>query len=341
MRLSPVLAAVCAAVMPAFGATCDRTCLKGSLDQYLQAILKHDPQAAPLFLGYRHTENALLVKLGEGAWKSVTSIGKVDRRYYDPVSGQAAFFGVLNEGDAPTVTTVRIRVEDRKITEAEWIIARRVAAGINGFDAQGKPQAYAFSPDNLALHPIEQRVVPPAQRLSREELIAITNSYFDGITAHDGSMIMAHPGLFAPGERTDRLRRPDGSRWFASAASPRSGSAAGKLLRLGSPEFQSAKRSRPPFSAGRYGGADRAGLCGLHSPPGFSVAPQRLCRVVRDRHQQDPPRVFGHVLSAQRPPCAELATLRWQLPIARRACSASRREAVKLMGGLAISACIE
>jgi hypothetical protein len=185
---------VFAAALPAFGATCDRACLKSSLDQYLQAIMKHDPQAAPLFLGYRHTENALLVKRGEGAWKSITSIGKVDRRYYDPVSGQAAFFGVLNEGSEPTVTTVRIRVEDRKITEAEWIIARRVAAGINGFDAQGKPRAYAFSPDNLAVYPPEQRVVPAAQRLSREELVAITNSYFDGITAHDGSMIMAHPG---------------------------------------------------------------------------------------------------------------------------------------------------
>jgi len=194
MRLSFVLAAGLASVLPAFGAPCDRACLKSSLDQYLQAIMKHDPQAAPLFLGYRHTENALLVKHGEGAWKSITSIGNVDRRYYDPVSGQAAFFGVLNEGADPTVTTVRIRVEDRKITEAEWIIARRVAAGINGFDAQGKPQAYAFGPDNLALHPPELRVVPAAQRLSREELIAITNSYFDGITAHDGSMIMAHPG---------------------------------------------------------------------------------------------------------------------------------------------------
>jgi hypothetical protein len=194
MRLSHVLFAGFAVVLPAFGATCDRACLKSSLDQYLQAILKHDPQSAPLFLAYRHTENALLVKLGEGAWKSITSIGQVDRRYYDPVSGQAAFFGVLNEGGEPTVTTVRIRVEDRKITEAEWNIARRIAAGINGFDAQGKPQAYAFGPDNLALHPPEQRVVPTGQRLSREELVAITNSYFDGITAHDGSMIMAHPG---------------------------------------------------------------------------------------------------------------------------------------------------
>ena len=175
-------------------AACDRACLKTSLDQYLQAILKHDPKAVPLFLGYRHTENAVLVKLGEGAWKTMTSIGNVDRRYFDPVSGQAAFFGVINEGAEPTITTVRIRVEDRKITEGEWIIARRVAAGINGFDAQGKPQAYAFSPDNLAKYPIEQRVVPAAQRLSREELIAITNSYFDGITAHDGSIIMAHPG---------------------------------------------------------------------------------------------------------------------------------------------------
>ncbi len=198
MRLSsvvaPILAAGFAATLPAFGATCDRACLKSSLDQYLQAVLKHDPTAAPLFLGYRHTENALLVKHGEGAWKTMTSIGNVDRRYYDPVSGQAAFFGVLNEGAEPTVTTVRIRVEDRKITEGEWIIARRNAAGINGFDAQGKPQAYAFGPDNLAMHPPELRVVPQAQRLSREELIAITNSYFDGITAHDGSMIMAHPG---------------------------------------------------------------------------------------------------------------------------------------------------
>ena len=194
MRLSSVLIAALATVLPALGASCDRACLKASLEQYLQAILKHDPQAAALSIGYRHTENALLTKLGEGAWKSITSIGKVDRRYYDPVSEQAAFFGVLNEGAEPTVTTVRIRIEDRKITEAEWVIARRVAAGINGFDAQGKPQAYAFSPDNLALHPIEQRVVPPGQRLSREDLIAITNSYFDGITAHDGSMILAHPG---------------------------------------------------------------------------------------------------------------------------------------------------
>jgi hypothetical protein len=69
MRLIQILTAVFAAALPALGATCDRACLKTSLEQYLQAVMKHDPQAAPLFLGYRHTENAKLVKLGEGAWK--------------------------------------------------------------------------------------------------------------------------------------------------------------------------------------------------------------------------------------------------------------------------------
>ena len=40
--------------------TCDRACLKTTLDQYLNAVTKHDPSATPLFLGYRQTENRLL-----------------------------------------------------------------------------------------------------------------------------------------------------------------------------------------------------------------------------------------------------------------------------------------
>src|SRR5437870_10979453 len=67
-------------------ADCDRTCLKTTLDQYLNAVTKHDPSAAPLLIGFRQTENATVVKLGTGVWKSVTALGKVQRRYFDPVS---------------------------------------------------------------------------------------------------------------------------------------------------------------------------------------------------------------------------------------------------------------
>ena len=43
----------------------------------------------------------------------------------DPVTGQAAYFGIVNEGTNEAIVTVRLRVERRKITEAEWYIGRR------------------------------------------------------------------------------------------------------------------------------------------------------------------------------------------------------------------------
>src|ERR1700683_1810085 len=80
---TPVLAAT---------AACDRPCLKSLLNDYLAAVVKHDPAAAPLAPSYRHTENAINVPLGKGVWRSVTALGDVQRRYLDPVSGQAAYY---------------------------------------------------------------------------------------------------------------------------------------------------------------------------------------------------------------------------------------------------------
>jgi anaerobic glycerol-3-phosphate dehydrogenase len=36
----------------------DRACLQRMLDQYLAAVITHDPAAAPLVVGFRQTENA-------------------------------------------------------------------------------------------------------------------------------------------------------------------------------------------------------------------------------------------------------------------------------------------
>jgi hypothetical protein len=173
---------------------CDRACLKTSLDQYLAAVIKHDPAAAPLFVAFRQTENAVVVKLGTGVWKSVTGLGKMQRRYLDAVSGQAAYFGIVEEGSNPAIVTVRIRVENRKITEAEWLIARDGDPGLNGPATATQRSGNVFDANNLTTNPPPDRVVPRADRLPREALIAITNSYFDGLTTHDGSIILAHPG---------------------------------------------------------------------------------------------------------------------------------------------------
>ncbi len=109
---------------------CDRACLRTMLDQYLAAVVKHDPAAAPLVVGFRQTENAINVRPGNGVWKTVTGLGKVQRRYLDPVSGQAGYYGTVEEGSETPIVTVRVRVENRKLTEAEWFIARANDPGL-------------------------------------------------------------------------------------------------------------------------------------------------------------------------------------------------------------------
>jgi ketosteroid isomerase-like protein len=173
----------------ATAASCDRPCLKSLLDGYLTAVIRHDPAAAALAGSYRHTENAINVPLGKGVWQSVTGLGQVQRRYLDPVSGQAAYYGILTEGDKLVITTVRVRIENRMITEAEWYLAREGDPGLPG----GTPPN-AWNPQGLTATPPPERVVPRSKRLPRDTMIAIVNSYFDGITSHDGSVVRAHPG---------------------------------------------------------------------------------------------------------------------------------------------------
>jgi hypothetical protein len=178
----------------AFGAPCDRACLKTTLDRYLNALVTHKPGAAPLSVGFRQTENAFVRRLGTGLWESATSLGKVQRRYFDAETGNAGYFGLLEEAAGPAIATLRLKIEDRKITEAEWVLSRK---GDPGLGPNGGAQANAayYDPEYLLAHqPPSDRLVPKAERLSRTDLVAVTNTYFDGLSAHDGKQILAHPG---------------------------------------------------------------------------------------------------------------------------------------------------
>jgi hypothetical protein len=176
-----------------FGA-CERACLKTSLDQYLNAVLKHDPKAAPLSIGFRQTENAVVQRDGMGLWQSAKALGKVQRRYFDPETSQAGYFGILEEPTGLAIVTLRLKVEDRKISEAEWVINRKGDPGL-GPNAGAQSNAAYYDPEYLMAHPPPpDRVIPKNERVTRSELIAITNTYFDGLSAHDGKQIIAHPG---------------------------------------------------------------------------------------------------------------------------------------------------
>ncbi len=191
----------------AHGATCDRVCLKATLDQYLNAVIQHNPAAAPLSIGFRQTENAMVRRPGTGLWQSAKALGKLQRRYFDAESGQAGYFGTLEDTAGPAIVTLRLKIEDRKITEAEWVLSRK---GDPGLGPQGGGQANAAynDVDYLLAHPPAERVVPKGERLSRADLIAITNSYFDGLSAHDGTLILAHTGCVRVENGTLTTQRP-------------------------------------------------------------------------------------------------------------------------------------
>jgi hypothetical protein len=182
------VAALAFAALFATGASaaskCDRACLEKTLDQYLNAVLKHAPASAPLDASFRYTENAMVVKPGEGLWKSARALGKVQRRYFDPVNESAAYFGHIEEAaDASTaigIATLRVHVVNRKITEAELVIGQQG----NGI----------LSVDGLTAHPPPQGPVPSGARSTRKGMVAAANSYFDGLQNHDGSHVLQQKG---------------------------------------------------------------------------------------------------------------------------------------------------
>ena len=50
---------------------CNRACLEGFVDRYLDALVKHDPSAVPLAANVRFTENGQRLAIGDALWRSM------------------------------------------------------------------------------------------------------------------------------------------------------------------------------------------------------------------------------------------------------------------------------
>lgn len=160
-----------------FNYDCDRSCLNGFLDQVLAAMAAHDPSTLLLARDVKYTENGQLLKIGDGFWG--TASGPPTYKIYadDPQQGEAMFMGVLPENGAPVILAVRLKVELHRIAEIEAIVARKEAGSI-------------ARPENLVTpNPIFVEPVPPAQRRSRQNMIAIANSYFSAIEKGHASFV--------------------------------------------------------------------------------------------------------------------------------------------------------
>jgi hypothetical protein len=48
---------------------CNRACLENVIDQYLAAVVAHNPEQLPLSDDVMYTENDQVIKVGDGFWK--------------------------------------------------------------------------------------------------------------------------------------------------------------------------------------------------------------------------------------------------------------------------------
>jgi hypothetical protein len=197
---------------------CDRECLRGFITQYLDAMIRHNPKAVPTAPNARFTEDTKTLPLGEGLWKGASKVRSYRQDFLDVREGVAASHVVVEENGTPVMLALRLKIENKKITEIETMVTRSRAEGA------------IFDIEKLTTPRAAMNVVPDAsQRMSRAELIRIAEIYaaglkvggnFDAVNAPfaqdayriENGTITAGPGARAGSEniRTQRvMAHPD------------------------------------------------------------------------------------------------------------------------------------
>ena len=102
-----------------------RSCYDRLVDDYLAALVAHDPSRLAFAPDARFVENIKATRIGDGLWKTASAVPTTFRIYVpDPVSGQVGFIGFQQEGGTPVMLALRLKVIQGHIVEAEHIIAR-------------------------------------------------------------------------------------------------------------------------------------------------------------------------------------------------------------------------
>jgi hypothetical protein len=157
--------------------TCDRACLIGFTRDYMDALVKKSPKALKLADNVQFTENNVVIPIGKGLWNSISKVAPTALEAADPLTGQAAWFGVVWEHGEPAIYAMRIHVEDGKIDEIETVVHRKT----------GLPAPFGDA-DKVTHHPAFNEVLPPERRVSRARLVAMAQSYFNTVERNDGTV---------------------------------------------------------------------------------------------------------------------------------------------------------
>ena len=149
---------------------CDRACLSGLLNQYIDSLVAHDATQLPLAAStVRYTEDSKDAKLGEGLWRSVTGKGSFRHDYLDVARQKAATHVQLLEGATPVLYSVVLHVQGGRIGGIETLVQRVTP------DSRLKPTELGQPVRGL------EDPVPPGQRQSRASLVSTALLYTEGL----------------------------------------------------------------------------------------------------------------------------------------------------------------
>ena len=182
----PAAAALCAFVgllsssaFAASPATCNRACLEGFVDRYLDAVTDNRPDKVPLATGVRFTEDGQQLVVGDGLWNTMRAKGPYRLFVTDVPAGQVTVLTTIEEDNREqnkgtgALLALRLKVKHLQITEIEQIVVRDEKAA-DRINALGKPNA------------IYLETVPAEQRMSRADMVSTANKYFSGMQQNDG-----------------------------------------------------------------------------------------------------------------------------------------------------------
>ena len=159
---------------------CDRECMVDFMKRYLQALVKHDPKAVPFADEVKFVENTANIPVGKGLWVTASGAPTAFQIYAaDPEVQQVACLVIMKEGSADILLGARLKLEDRKIREAEHHIIR---------DLDSSPFGQ-MSLDNLKKpRPGLLEDVPVSERMPRWKLMEIGRTYYEALTKEDGTL---------------------------------------------------------------------------------------------------------------------------------------------------------
>jgi hypothetical protein len=195
---------------PEIPAACDRHCLEGLVDRYLTALVAHDQSGLPVLKDVKYTENQERRPLGTGLWQTAVELG-IHRIYAaDLENSQIAYLGNIRTTNGWSMMALRLRVQDRTITEVETILPGG-AAKSGTFDLSSGAGSLRTA------RPAFSTALLPAERRDRSQLIWSADLHYEGIERGNGDIVPFGPNCVKIENGVQLIRNPD---FHSPAVSP-------------------------------------------------------------------------------------------------------------------------